>query len=129
MRASFIVTLAATLCATAAVAVPIERRGGDGGRATFYYGHDLLDPACGGDAPTDDDLVAAVRADSPFKCGDKVGLWYKSSRLRLLFATTVKAARTVAGSTLPRVLSRSLLTWTLVFSKMSSSGTRKMFVL
>ena len=83
MRASFIVTLAATLCATAAVAVPIERRGGDGGRATFYYGHDLLDPACGGDAPTDDDLVAAVRADSPFKCGDKVGLWYKGKSIEV----------------------------------------------
>lgn len=43
------------------------------GKVTFYYGSQLLNPACAG-APTPDDwsMTAAISFDSPFSCGDRV---------------------------------------------------------
>ncbi|TKY88601.1 hypothetical protein EX895_002590 [Sporisorium graminicola] len=43
------------------------------GKVTFYYGSQLLNPACPG-APTPDDwsMTAAISFDSPFRCGDRI---------------------------------------------------------
>ncbi|PWN53255.1 hypothetical protein IE53DRAFT_366507 [Violaceomyces palustris] len=51
-----------------------------GAKLTFYSGNQLLAPACGGKAPTDDDLVAAVTPHGGIgKCGDRIKLTYKGS--------------------------------------------------
>ncbi|PKI85030.1 hypothetical protein MVES_001344 [Malassezia vespertilionis] len=78
MRATFFTTVLVTL-ASAVLAAPtnsasMEKRG-NGGRVTYYSGYMMANPACGGVAPNDDDMVAAVRSDSQFKCGDDVTLW------------------------------------------------------
>ncbi|SPO23930.1 uncharacterized protein UTRI_03535_B [Ustilago trichophora] len=43
------------------------------GKITYYFGSQLLNPACP-DAPTPNDgsMTAAISYDSPFKCGDKI---------------------------------------------------------
>ncbi|KAK0547547.1 hypothetical protein OC846_004802 [Tilletia horrida] len=48
---------------------------GSKAKITWYAGHQLLNPACGGPTPTDDSLIAAVNRHSPFaSCGDVIKL-------------------------------------------------------
>lgn len=43
------------------------------GKVTYYSGQQLKNPRCPGHKnPNDDSMIAAVSADSPFNCGDKV---------------------------------------------------------
>lgn len=51
------------------------------GKVTYYFGSQLLNPACPG-APTPDDgsMTAAISFDSPFQCGDKVKISDKSGK-------------------------------------------------
>lgn len=43
------------------------------GKVTFYYGSQLLNPACpGARTPDDWSMTAAISFDSPFHCGDRV---------------------------------------------------------
>ncbi|WFD31492.1 hypothetical protein MSPP1_002529 [Malassezia sp. CBS 17886] len=80
MRATLFLTVFFALLSTVLAAPALHKRGGNG-RATYYSGYMMSDPACGGNAPNDDDMVAAVRSDSPFKCGDKVNLWRNGSKV------------------------------------------------
>ncbi|SOV07769.1 uncharacterized protein UDID_07232 [Ustilago sp. UG-2017a] len=43
------------------------------GKLTYYFGSQLLNPACpGAPAPKDGSMIAAISFDSPFKCGDRI---------------------------------------------------------
>lgn len=75
MRATLFLTIFLALVSVVLAApAAVTKRGGNNGRVTYYSGYMMKDPACGGVAPSDDDLVAAVRSDSPFQCGDSVTL-------------------------------------------------------
>ncbi|WFC98317.1 hypothetical protein MYAM1_001043 [Malassezia yamatoensis] len=75
MRATLFFSIFFALVSIAfAAPTKFETRSGKNGRVTYYSGYMMDEPACGGSAPNDDDLVAAVRSDSPFKCGDSVTL-------------------------------------------------------
>ncbi|EST09155.1 RlpA-like double-psi beta-barrel domain protein [Kalmanozyma brasiliensis GHG001] len=44
-----------------------------GGKATYYAGHQLDNPACpGATTPNDSSMIAAISDDSPFACGDQL---------------------------------------------------------
>lgn len=42
----------------------------------WYGGGQLSAPACGGKAPSDNDMVVAVKSGGPFKCHDTVHIHY-----------------------------------------------------
>ncbi|ETS65423.1 hypothetical protein PaG_00157 [Moesziomyces aphidis] len=45
----------------------------NGGKVTYYYGSQLLNPACpGAPTPSDSSMTAAISFDSPFQCGDRI---------------------------------------------------------
>lgn len=80
---TFFATLAAAAVASAAAIPAADRqimaaRGADytDGSLTWYAGESLADPACGGATPSDNDLVVAVSADSPFQCNQALHLHY-----------------------------------------------------
>lgn len=81
MRATFFATSLFALLSVALAAPTELKRSGNNGRVTYYSGYMMAEPACGGSAPNDDDLVAAVRKDSPFKCGDQVTLSHKGNKV------------------------------------------------
>lgn len=82
MRATFVAVLDSAI-ASAVVAAPAVEKRGNNGRITYYSGSMLKAPACGGSAPTDDDFIAAVSKDSPFKCGDEVNLWRHNKHVKV----------------------------------------------
>ncbi|EPQ31693.1 uncharacterized protein PFL1_01026 [Pseudozyma flocculosa PF-1] len=48
------------------------------GKLTYYAGHQLDNPACGGPTPTDNDMVVAVKENGGYgKCGDTVHIHWK----------------------------------------------------
>lgn len=82
MRATLFLTILFALVSVASAApAQLQPRGGRNGRVTYYSGYMMAEPACGGATPNDEDLVAAVRADSPFKCGDKVTLMHNGNKV------------------------------------------------
>ncbi|WFD02674.1 hypothetical protein MOBT1_001356 [Malassezia obtusa] len=81
MRATLFLTILFALVSVALAAPAQLETRGKNGRVTYYAGYMMDDPACGGHRPNDEDLVAAVRADSPFKCGDKVTLMHKGHKV------------------------------------------------
>lgn len=51
------------------------------GKATFYAGHQLDNPACpGATTPNDSSMIAAISDDSPFACGDHLRITDASGR-------------------------------------------------
>ena len=43
------------------------------GKVTYYFGSQLLNPACpGAPTPNDGSMTAAISFDSPFECGDRI---------------------------------------------------------
>lgn len=70
------VSAIASIVALASLVSAAPTKRGNNGRITFYSGNMLQAPACGGDAPSDSDYVAAVPKNSQFKCGDRVNLWH-----------------------------------------------------
>ncbi|CAO1628289.1 unnamed protein product [Sympodiomycopsis kandeliae] len=56
-----------------------HKKSGGNGKATFYTGDQLDAPACGGPRPSDNDMIAAVKQGSQFKCGDHITL-HKGSK-------------------------------------------------
>ncbi|CCF54803.1 hypothetical protein NDA11_000892 [Ustilago hordei] len=48
------------------------------GKATWYGGNQLNDPACGGPTPNDNSMIAAVKKNGGYgKCGETVHLHYQ----------------------------------------------------
>lgn len=88
MRFSFIASILA-LGAGMTMAAPVapnadtqvEARGPRGAHITWYSGHMLDNPYCGGTTPTDSDLVAATPWDSPYGCGDKIFFDYYGNKV------------------------------------------------
>ncbi|CAO1627340.1 unnamed protein product [Parajaminaea phylloscopi] len=50
------------------------KKSGKGGMATWYTGNQMNAPACGGHKPSDSDYIAAVSANAPYKCHERVTL-------------------------------------------------------
>lgn len=74
---------------------PMQRRGRhhskgksvSNGKVTFYYGSQLLNPACpGASTPNDGSMIAAISFDSPFKCGDKIKIQDKQGKHAIVTA-------------------------------------------
>lgn len=102
MRTTFIASVLA-LGVGMALAAPVspkveadvEARGNRGAHITWYGGHMLDDPYCGGTRPTDSDLVAATPWDSPYGCGDKIHFDYWGKQVTV---TVVDKCDTCSGT-------------------------------
>ena len=78
MRAAIFVSLFIAL-ASLVLTAPTKR--GSNGRITYYSGDMLKNPACGGSAPSDDELICAVPQSSGHKCGDKITLQHHNHKV------------------------------------------------
>ena len=89
MRAASIASIF-VLAASAVFAAPAKEKRGDfhnrAARLTWYSGHSLRDPYCGGKWPGDDDMVVATSFDSPYQCGDWLTFEYygKSATVKVV---------------------------------------------
>ncbi|SNX86377.1 uncharacterized protein MEPE_05086 [Melanopsichium pennsylvanicum] len=51
------------------------------GQMTYYYGTQLLNPACpNASTPSDASMTAAISNDSPFQCGDQIKIANKNGK-------------------------------------------------
>lgn len=69
-----------------------KKGGNTAQRLTYYAGHQLDDPACGGPRPDDGDMIAAVVKGAGYaKCGDRITLEHNGRQV------TVKVVDYCAG--------------------------------
>ncbi|WFD36187.1 hypothetical protein MCUN1_003064 [Malassezia cuniculi] len=76
MRAAFVIGLFVALFSVVLALPTSNSKRGTNGRITFYTGDMLNAPACGGPAPTDEDMICAVPENSGHECGDRINLWH-----------------------------------------------------